>query len=405
VGPLAWSPDGRFVAYRQGDESRFYAYNQEKLAVVPAAGGAARVLTASLDRSVDAPAFSADGKQILFLVADDRTRYLASVPAAGGPVRTVVRDQRVISDFDVGRGRRTVLISATARTPTEVYALDGRSLRPLTRHNESWLGEVETSRPEGFTSRSRDGTLVNGLVTRPAGARTGERLPAVLLIHGGPGSQDAHEFDIERETFAAAGYLVIQANYRGSDGRGSDFQKAIYADWGNKEVIDLLGALDHFVALGAADPDRVASVGWSYGGMLTTYLIASDTRFKAAASTAGMGMTIIWGVDQYSMQYELEIGQPWNSQDLWTKLSYPFFHADRIRTPTLFLCGEKDFNVPLAGSEQMYQALRSLNVPTQLVIYPDLFHGLDSPAALEDRLERQLSWLARHMRDGGGTPP
>lgn len=402
--PLAWSPDGKYIAYLQGDESRFYAYDQEQLAVVPVEGGISRVLTADLDRPVLNPEFSPDGRQVYFLVTDDRAQYLAKVPVAGGPVEPIFRDRRVISAFDTGVDGRTVLIAASAREPAELFSLERRALRPLSRHNAAWLAEVTTGRAEEFSSRSKDGTVVNGIVTRPATAAAGERLPAVLLIHGGPDGQDAHDFDHEREVFAAAGYLVIQANYRGSNGRGAAFQKSIYADWGNKEVIDLIGALDHFIALGAADPERVASVGWSYGGILTNYLIASDTRFKAAASTAGSAMMVIWGIDQYSMQYELELGPPWKTQDLWIKLSYPFFHADRIKTPTLFLCGEKDFNVPLAGSEQMYQALKSLGVPTQLVIYPDLYHSLDAPSALQDRLERQLAWLRTHMGSTGSTP-
>ena len=221
----------------------------------------------------------------------------------------------------------------------------------------------------------------------------------MLLIHGGPDGQDGHEFDHEREVLAAAGYLVIQANYRGGNGRGAAYQKAIYADWGHKEVVDLLGALDHFIAKGLADPARVASVGWSYGGILTNYLIASDPRFKAAASTAGSSMQVLWGIDQYTLQYEHELGPPWKAQDLYLKLSYPFFHADRIKTPTLFLGGEKDFNVPIAGSEQMYQALKSLGVPTELVVYPGLFHGLAAPSAIKDRLERQLTWLGKYLND------
>ena len=197
----------------------------------------------------------------------------------------------------------------------------------------------------------------------------------------GPNGQDEQAFNFERELFAANGYVVVAVNYRGSNGRGGVYQKAIFADWGNKEVVDLLGAMDHVVKIGLADPDRLGIGGWSYGGILTNYVIATDSRFKAAISGAGSSNQIsMYGTDMYIQQYEQELGPPWKAQDLWLKLSYPFFHADRIHTPTLFVGGEKDFNVPLLGSEQMYQALRSLGVESKLVIYPASSTGSRHPA-------------------------
>lgn len=149
---------------------------------------------------------------------------------------------------------------------------------------------------------------------------------------------------------------------------------------------------------GVADPDRLGVGGWSYGAILTNYVIASTPRFRAATSGAGIAnMLAGYGTDQYFREYEAELGLPWNNTDLWLRLSYPFLQADRIRTPTLFLCGADDFNVPLHGSEQMYQALRRQGVPTQLVIYPGEDHGLDRPSFRLDRLERYLDWYARHM--------
>ena len=228
----------------------------------------------------------------------------------------------------------------------------------------------------------------------------------MLYIHGGPNGQDDYSFNFDRELFAANGYAVLEVNYRGSAGRGSAFQKAIYADWGNKEVQDLLGAVDEAVRMGVADPDRLGLGGWSYGGILTNYTIATDTRFKAAVSGAGSSLQMsMYGVDQYVVQYEQEIGLPWKSKDLWTRVSYPFFRADKIQTPTLFLCGEKDFNVPIVGVEQMYQALRSLRLDTQLVVYPEQFHGLTVPSYQRDRLQRYLAWWGKYLQPGSPTPP
>jgi len=234
---------------------------------------------------------------------------------------------------------------------------------------------------------------------KPAGFNASTKYPTLLRIHGGPNGQDAHAFSFERELFAANGYVVISVNYRGSNGRGNAFQKAIFADWGNKEVIDLLGAMDALQKMPWVDSNRLGIGGWSYGGILTDYTIAQDTRFKAAISGAGSANQLsMYGSDMYITQYEQEIGPPWKSQDLWIKISYPFFHADRIKTPTLFMVGEKDFNVPLAGSEQMYQALRSLGVDTQLIVYPNQFHGITVPSYKVDRLNRYLAWYDKYLK-------
>ncbi|HEX2695728.1 MAG TPA: prolyl oligopeptidase family serine peptidase, partial [Acidobacteriota bacterium] len=223
--------------------------------------------------------------------------------------------------------------------------------------------------------------------------------PMLLRIHGGPNGQDEHGFSFEREFFAANGFVVVAINYRGSSGRGTAFQKAIYSDWGRKEVMDLLGAVDKAVAMGVADPERLGIGGWSYGGILTNYTIATDTRFKAAISGAGSALQLsMYGSDQYIRQYETEIGVPWKAQDKWLRISYPFFKADRIKTPTLFMGGDRDFNVPIVGGEQMYQALKSLGVETQLVIYPGQFHGITTPSYVRDRYERYLAWYDKYLK-------
>jgi dipeptidyl aminopeptidase/acylaminoacyl peptidase len=188
-------------------------------------------------------------------------------------------------------------------------------------------------------------------------------------------------------------------NPRGSSGRGEQFSLGIFADWGNKDVQDVVAGVDYAVSKGIADPDHLGVGGWSYGGILTNYVIASDTRFKAAISGAGSSNFLAdFGTDMYIREYDAELGPPWKNPDTYIKLSYPFLHADRIVTPTLFMCGQKDFNVPLLNSEQMYQALRSLGIETQLIIYPGQYHGISKPSYLRDRLERYLGWYDKHLK-------
>jgi dipeptidyl aminopeptidase/acylaminoacyl peptidase len=399
-GRPSWSPDGQWVAYLQGDETKYNAYEINKLAIVPAAGGAAKVLTEALDRPVSGPIWwSPDGKALTFVVSDDRADYVGRTMTAGGAVEKLTTGRRKVGNVSLGADGNITLLSGTSTEPNDVHALEGGKLRRLTKVNDDLLAQLQLATTEDFTSRSKDGTVVNGLIVKPASYTAGKKYPTLLIIHGGPNGQDDYSFTPENEFYAANGYVVLSVNYRGSSGRGAAYQRAIYADWGNKEVMDLLGAVDQAVASGIADPDRLGIGGWSYGGLLTDYTIATDPRFKAAVSGAGSALqSSMYGLDQYIVQWDVEVGQPWKAQDLYIKLSYPFWHADRIKTPTLFMGGDKDFNVPLVGGEQMYQALKSLGVDTQLVIYPGQFHGLTVPSYQRDRLERRLAWFDKYLK-------
>jgi dipeptidyl aminopeptidase/acylaminoacyl peptidase len=371
-----------------------------KLAIVRADGGAqARVLTEAFDRGLSSPTFAPDGRFIYALTADDRAQHLVRVRVSDGGIERVIAGRRVISTYDMGGMGRIATLAATPERSAEVFAWDNGSRRALTHHHDSLFAQLRLATTEDFASRSADGTEVHGLLVRPAG--TQGALPTILYIHGGPNSQDSYQFHFDRELFAANGYAVLAINYRGSAGRGAEYSKAIFADWGNKEVVDLLGAVDEAVRRGIADPNRLGIGGWSYGGILTDYTIATTTRFAAAISGAGSAMQLsMYGTDQYIPQYDLEIGYPWKNQDRWIRISYPFFHADRIKTPTLFMGGQNDFNVPIIGSEQMYQALRTLGVPTQLVVYPNQYHGISIPSYRVDRLQRYVAWYDRYLKQG-----
>ncbi len=400
---VTWSPDGKYLAYVQGGPLKLIYYAGQKLAVVPANGGPARIVTPSLDRNVLSPRWSADGKSLLFLLEDDRVTQLARVPAQGGSVELLSKGRRQVSDYSISSNGRVTVLASSPTAPHEVFALEGTELRPLSRQNDQWLRSIQLAPVEEISFPSRDGTSINGFLVRPVGYRAGSRVPAVLRIHGGPVYQFSNEFNLEWQLLAADGYAVIAANPRGSSGRGEKFSTAIWADWGNKDGQDVLAAVDYAVGQGIADSTRLGVGGWSYGGILTNQVIARDPRFKAATSGAGQSNALAgYGTDQYVKEYEAELGTPWGNTDAWLRVSYPFFHADRIVTPTLFLCGEKDFNVPLLNSEQMYQALKSLGRETRLVIYPGEYHSIQKPSYERDRLQRYLSWYARFLKPQPG---
>jgi len=402
---LVWSPDGKQLAFLQGIEPKYSAYGMGVVAMVPVAGGTPVVLTAKLDRGVSGAEFTPDGAALTVLVEDDRRSYVGKVPAGGGNVERLGKSDVVLSDVESSGGHMAAL-GATDTSAPEIYAVENGEPRKLTSHNDALLGELQLGAVEDISFKSKDGAEIHGMMVKPPSFEAGKKYPTLLWIHGGPNGQDDHalEFSLyplqfERQLLAAQGYVVLAVNYRGSSGRGSEFTRSIFADWGNKEVADLLGGIDYAVAKGIADPDRLGIGGWSYGGILTDYTIASDPRFKAAISGAGSANQIsMYGSDQYIFQYNNEIGPPWKSQDLWVKISYPFFHADRIHTPTLFMGGEKDFNVPIIGSEQMFQALRTLGVPTQLVVYPGQFHLFTRPSYQYDRLQRYIAWYEKYLK-------
>jgi dipeptidyl aminopeptidase/acylaminoacyl peptidase len=309
-----------------------------------------------------------------------------------------------VGDFTTGRSGKVAVLASTPNAPTEVFAMERGAMRGLSRQNEGWLAGIQLAPVEEISFKSKDGTPINGFLVRPPDYTTGTRVPTVLRIHGGPVYQFANEFSFEWQLLAAQGFAVVAANPRGSSGRGQKFSTDIWADWGNKDSQDALAAVDLAVSRGVADPDRLGVGGWSYGGILTNQVIARDPRFKAAVSGAGQGNAFAgYGTDQYVREYEAELGTPWTSPDVWMRVSYPFFHADRIVTPTLFLCGDKDFNVPLLNSEQMYQALKSLRRDTELVIYPGEYHGIEKPSYQRDRLERYLDWYTRHLSQRGAA--
>ena len=399
----AWSPDGRSIAFVQGGPKEQLVYGLHQLMVVPVSGGPARALTAGLDRNTTKPRWAADGKSVYFLLEDDRAGSLMRVPASGGKLEKILGGPREVEGFDLTRNGQLVVLSSQPQQPTEVFALDKKgALRPLSKQNDEWLRGISLGAVEPIQAKSKDGTLVSGFLIKPVGYQAGRKYPTLLRIHGGPVAQFGYEFSFEWQYFAANGYAVVVANPRGSSGRGLEYSKAIYADWGNKDTDDVLAVVDYAVAQGLADPARLGVGGWSYGGIMTDQVIARDQRFKAAVSGASIGNVLAgYGTDQYIRDYETELGTPWKNTDVYLRVSYPFFHADQIKTPTLFVCGEKDFNVPLLNTEQMYQALKSLNVPTQLVIYPGQFHGVTTPSYVKDRYVRYLNWYNKYLMPKG----
>lgn len=397
-----WSPDGAHISYLQGPAAKYDFYGQSQVAILSPEGGTPTLLTAELDRSARNLRWAPDGKSLYFHFADDRDRFIGQVPADGGEIlrHSIGGDtlgRGSVAALEVGPKGAVVLAHAPHR-PREIYRLDdGLS---LTDHNSELRTSIRWNEVRAVDALAEDGLRIGSMLTLPPGYEEGKSYPTIAYIHGGPVGQDGFDFDWMAQAFASAGYVVVQPNYRGSSGRGFDFSRTLFAKWADG-VQDIHSALDQLVKDGISDPERLGIGGWSYGGINTNYAIATDTRFAAAVSGSGVAnLLAAYGTDQYIRQYENELGPPWEDKalEVYLELSYPFYEAERIKTPTLFMCGEKDFNVPLINSEQMYMALRSLGVPTELVIYPGQYHGLSVPSYVQDRAERMIAWYDKYLK-------
>jgi dipeptidyl aminopeptidase/acylaminoacyl peptidase len=388
----SWSPDSRRVLWLEGGEEKWIYYATPHLAVADLATGAV-TRPANIDRWFYYPKFAPDGS-IVSLIEQDRDTWLARI-GASGDIEYLSSGKRFGSDFAVAPNGRLALLESDVDTPAEIFAMDSR--RQLTSHN-AWTADRAKGEVRDVSFASGDAEI-HGYITLPAGADSAKRYPLLAYLHGGPVYQHSHEFDITPRLYAASGYAVLSVNPRGSSGRGFDFSRAIYADWGNLDAQDISAGITHVIAQGLADPQRIGVFGWSYGGILTDYMIASDKRIRAAISGAGVANVLAtFGVDMYVREYLFELGTPWENFDTWKKLAYPFLHPERITAATMFQCAGDDDNVPCVGAEQMYQTLKTRGVPTKLIVYPGQNHEIDVPSYLVHRMRSDIEWFGRWLK-------
>jgi dipeptidyl aminopeptidase/acylaminoacyl peptidase len=390
----AWSPDGQVIAFLSAEDG---VYGIPQLAVLPAAGGAARILTTDLDRWISSFRFSPDGEWIYLAYENLSGTDLARIRLQDGRLEPLLQGEQQASQFDVSADGALVAVIEHANDPPELYAVaQGRALR-LTGINDAFLQTVTRGSKEKVEFKAPDGTLVEAFVTKPPGYVPGRRYPTLLHIHGGPVGQFAYGYDFDVQYLAASGYVVVQPNPRGSTGRGQDFVRGIYRNWGITDYDDLIAAIDHVIGMGIADPDRLGVFGYSYGGYMTNVVITRTNRFKAAASGAGHSyIAANYGHDIYQQWYNWEIGPPWENREQYDRFS-PLLRAGQVQTPTIFLGGREDWNVPILNAELFYQALRKRGVDTQLVVYPGMHHSDWTDEFWKDFMRRHREWFDKYL--------
>ena len=396
----AWSPDGKSITHTTITRPEAFDYALPYLAISSSQGGKTRVLTAEMERVIFSPKFSTDGAHIWFLLEDSGEQNLARINLASGKIERMVSGKNIVQDFYPGRNGEVAVLLSNPHLPSEVFLLNKGNLKQITFTNQKLLEQIQLGDVVEVSFNSKDGTEIEGFIIKPPGFIEGKRYPTILNIHGGPQSQYDFSFQFEAQLYAANGYLVVHPNPRGSTGYGQEFCLGIWQDWGGPDYDDVMAAVDDAIERGWADPDRLGVGGWSYGGILTNHVITKTDRFKAAITGASEVLYVAnYGHDMYQRWWEHELGLPWEpeARARYERIS-PFNKVDRVVTPTLIMGGEKDWNVPILNSEQLYMALKRLGVETELVVYPGEYHGISTPSYIQDLYQRYLKWFGEHLQ-------
>jgi dipeptidyl aminopeptidase/acylaminoacyl peptidase len=394
-----WSPDGKTIGYTTVTEPEKLWYATEKLAVIDAGGGGtAKILTADYDRMVFNPEFSPNGKSIYFTADDGGNSPLVKAAVSNGKLSVVTPVDKAVREFALHKNGVIATVQSDHDTPYEVHVIKKGSSNQLSRLNDKLLEGVKLARVERLKVAGYNNDMVESFVYYPHDHKAGSAYPTIFVLHGGPVGQHDAAFDIWGQFYAANGYIAVLPNPHGSSGYGEAFTYTLNRQWGVSDFADVDAIADHLVDNGISDGDKLGVGGWSYGGILTNYVITKSTRFKGAVSGASeVNHRANYGHDIYQHFWEVEIGVPWEDIDAWESMN-PFNDLGKVTTPTLVIGGKEDWNVPIQNSEQLYQVLKRRGIETQLVVYPDEFHGIKRPSFVRDRYNRYLDWYEKYVK-------
>lgn len=408
------SPDGRRIAYLGYDDKRM-GYHNTRLYVMDRDGSNRRVLTPNLDRSVQSPVWSKDGRSILISYDDHGATTVARV-ALDGAVSTVVQGLsgadigRPYSggDFSVADDGSVAFTRGDALRPADVHVLRQGRQTQLTRLNADYLaGKTLGAVQRLEVASSHDGRAVESWLTLPAGYVEGQRYPLILEIHGGPFAAYGPHFATDNQLFAAAGYAVLSVNPRGSTSYGDEFANLIHHDYPGHDYDDLISSVDAVIARGVADPDRLFVTGGSGGGVLTSWIVGKTDRFKAAAVQKPVidWASFVLTADNPAFFARYWFGEyPWENPEAYWRRS-PLSLVGNVKTPTMVVVGDEDYRTPVSESEQYYAALQLRGVPTALVKIPGVGHSLAvRPSQNAARVSAILTWFDRY-KTGAPTAP
>jgi dipeptidyl aminopeptidase/acylaminoacyl peptidase len=398
-----YSPDGRYIAYRWIRDAANTG-SQPRLMRFERASGKLADLTGTIDRGTGPHAWTPDGKSLLYLAETGVAQPIYSLEAREGSAdRTVATGY--IAEFSVAANNPAIAFARSdfAR-PAEVFVLarPGTAPKQLTHHNDAMLAALDLPTPEIFEFASKDGTRVQALLLKPPGLAAGQRVPLLVLMHGGPHTtwSDAWSWRWNSQVFAAPGRAVLIVNRRGSTAFGQKFSDAVVGSWGGAPYEDIMAGLDAALAkYPFLDGSHVTAAGASYGGYMANWLATHTNRFKAIVSHAGVwDLGAQYGSDiPWFLTFEMK-GDPWNSANYaqWSPSSYAAA-LGRFKTPMLVTVGEKDFRVPYQQSLALFTALQRQGVPSNLLVFPEAGHWISKPKDAALWYSVINDWLAKYQ--------
>jgi dipeptidyl aminopeptidase/acylaminoacyl peptidase len=402
-----WSPDGKWIAYT-GSPDAGGGVATTFLYLIPAGGGTPKEVTTKFDLSVGTPVWSRDGKSIYFSTNVLEAIEVYSANLATGEVKQLSRRGGSTGITEISRDGKLVGTMSSTNQPVELYAAnaDFSTLKTLTDHN-AWLNGYALAETEIVKWTSKDGTAVEGLLTKPVDYEAGKKVPLLLNPHGGPTGASLNSFSGTVQVLAANGFAVLQPNFRGSTGKGLVFAQANKNTWGKGDYEDCMTGVDAMIRNGLADPDRLGAFGWSYGGYMTFWILTQTDRFKAVSPGAAIS-------NIYSMYSQNDIQRylrwfysdksPWEATDLYWDRS-PMKYVKNVKTPTMIMHGQVDTRVPIAQAQEFYMALKEMKVPVEFVVYPRENHGFTEPRHQMDRVRRYVWFFSKYLGAPLATEP
>lgn len=406
-----WSPDGQSIAFAGTTRSLTSSETtmEDTHVWVMKADGTGRVeIGKDIDNRQGAPEWSADGRHLYFTVQDRGNVRLYRLPASGGQAEIIVAERGTVGRWAVAREGAIAYALTTPGGPSELYVRAARELaaRRVTAINEELLRNRDVAQVESFTFKSFDGTAIEAFLTKPLSRTTAavpitRKDPMIVMIHGGPHGQQGPGFNAKAQIYAAQGWAALMVNYRGSTGYGQKLADAIFRDQNGGEAKDVVAGVDAALAKYPwIDAERIGIEGGSYGGQLTNWIITQTTRFKAAVPAASISNLVSFNYMAYYHDYlAVEFGA-FPHEDgiidiLWERS--PIRYANKVRTPTLFIHGENDNDVPIAEAEQFFIALKDVGVDTVMVRYLREGHGIRETKHVADSIERSIAWYKKYF--------
>jgi dipeptidyl aminopeptidase/acylaminoacyl peptidase len=404
-GNPVYSPDGQYIAYHAQLTAEYEA-DRWRVMLYDRKSGKIENLSEGFDRSVTNLSWSPDSKRIYFLAENETLQPVYAMEArAGATPKKVADGYNSAYSFSVD-GKILVTERTSLTMPGELYvaAGDGSGQKQLTHQNDAMMATLEMNAPEKFWFEGAEGTKVEAMVVKPPQFTPGKKYPTIVLLHGGPQTMwsDAWGYRWNAEVFSATGYVTLMINRRGSTGYGQKFTDEITNDWGGRAYGDVMKGIDAaIVKYPFIDKTKLTAAGGSYGGYMADWLATHTDRFKAIVSHAGVyDKTSMFATEELWFEEHDMQGTPWSAPENYKKWSPSTYAAElgKYKTPTLVVCGEKDYRVPYTQSLEMFSALQRQGVPSKLLVFPDEGHWVLKPQNAQLWYKTFLDWMGTYVK-------